>query len=70
MYTITRREWEKLKSRNYPDYISHPLWDHEWNGKKCTTKDWCCMASVLPGYPGDPNGTRLLFEHIHFEITD
>ena len=68
MYTITRAEWNKLKERHYPGYISHPIFDHEWNGKKCATKDWCCMAGILPDYP--TNGTTLIFEHIHFEIID
>lgn len=68
MYQIKRNVFNEIK-RKHPDYVSRALTRHEWQGKVCEAGDWMAFDSMLPGYP-NPKGTRLVFEHIHFEIVD
>ena len=68
IYGIPRNQFNKLKARHYPDYITHAIDDHTFKGKTCKAGDWCGFASVLTG--DYSKGTTLIFEHIHFEIVE
>lgn len=63
MYTITRKDFEKLK-REHPDYVSKAIMKHEHNGNVCNIGDYTCFECLL----SNQSGTGLIFEHIHFEI--
>lgn len=65
MYTITRKEWERILI-DHPDYAGKSMLRHEHEGRVCETGDACCFEYLLPGAPN--TGATLVFEHIHFEI--
>lgn len=65
MLYIKKSDFDRLR-RNHNDYISRALIDHEFNGKICRRGEWMGFAATLTGDPAQ--GTKLLFEHIHFEI--
>lgn len=62
---IPRNRFRKLAAE-HPDYIGKAIIRHEHNGRICEAGDWCGFESVLTG--DYSKGTRLVFEHIHFEI--
>lgn len=68
VYGIPRNQFNRLKARHYPDYITHAIDEHTFKGKTCKAGDWCGFASVLTG--DYSKGTTLIFEHIHFEIVE
>lgn len=66
MYQIKRADFNRLKEQ-HPDYIVKCLITHTWEGKTAKAgKDYMAFESVLTGEPS--KGTKLCFEHIHFEI--
>lgn len=66
MYQIKRADFDRLKEQ-HPDYISKCLITHSWNGRTAKAgKDYMGYEGVLTGDPS--KGTKLVFEHIHFEI--
>lgn len=64
MITIKRADFDKLRAEN-PDYIGRAIQDEKHAGKICKKGDFIAFEFLLTG--GTP-GTKLCFEHIHFEI--
>lgn len=65
MLKIRKSDFDRLR-REHPDYIGRCLITHEFDGKECRRGEWMAFESVLTG--DYSKGTRLVFEHIHFEI--
>ena len=66
MIYIKRERFNELKKQN-PDYIGKCIQTHTHNGKTCKAGiDYFGFESVLT--EDYSKGTRLIFEHIHFEI--
>jgi len=56
MYYIKNSEWKEMLQ--HKDYV----------GKSVNNPDvYCCFEGIIPGNNGK-GGTRLLFEHKHFEV--
>ena len=64
MITIKKADFDKLRAE-HPDYIGRALIDHTHAGKTCKKGDFTAFEYLLTG--GTPE-TKLIFEHIHFEI--
>lgn len=65
MYHVTKREFDRL-CREHPDYVCRCFEDHEHNGIVCKRGEYCCFEYLLSKNPD--HGTKLIFQHIHFEI--
>ena len=66
MFTIKKSDFDKLR-REHPDYIVKATRRHECNGLVCEAGDYMGFDSIIKeGLLR--KGTRLIFEHIHFEV--
>lgn len=65
MIEIKKADFDRLR-KQHPDYISHCMITHEHDGKQCRRGEWMAFEGALTG--DWSNGTKLIFQHIHFEI--
>ena len=65
MIEIKKADFEKAR-KQHPDYINRCIMEHEHNKKVCQSGEWMAFEGALTG--DWSSGTKLIFQHIHFEI--
>lgn len=65
MIEIKKADFDRLRNQ-HPDYISRCGREHEHDGKVCKSGEWMAFEGALTG--DWSSGTKLIFQHIHFEI--